>query len=207
MSVLQDKPEARILDATAGNRNIWKLNENPNIIWIDIEPALEVQPDQVIDCTKTPFPDEYFFTIFFDPPHWWGDKIAENIYTLRNWDDAHAFNKRYGTNRHVSYYGTDKFKTKTQLLRFLNKASKEFFRILASNGMLWMKWVDAKIDIDKILPFFKEWDEVLRIHVGSPRQTNSDMQAYWLLLMKKDRPDPQSFLSSFPSNSSKEEAK
>jgi len=205
MTALQDKPEARILDATAGNRNIWKQNENPNIIWIDIEPELEVQPDQVIDCTKTPFPDEYFFAIFFDPPHWWGDKIAENIYTLRNWGDAHAFNKRYGTNRHVSYYGTDKFQTKTQLLRFLNKASKEFFRILALNGMLWMKWVDAKIGVDKILPFFKEWDEVMRIYVGSPRQTNSDMQAYWLLLMKKDRPNPQVFLSDFCEDTDKEE--
>jgi len=189
------KPEARILDTTAGNRNVWLKNENPNIIFIDIEPELEVKPDQVIDCTNTPFPNNYFFTIFFDPPHWWGDEIGENIYALRNWNDANYFNKKYGTNRHVSYY--DKFKTKTQLLSFLNKASKEFYRILAQNGMLWVKWVDAKIDLDKILPFFRDWDELLRIHVGSPKQTNSEMQAYWLLFMKKDRPSPQFVLSAF----------
>lgn len=197
MKILEDKPNARILDATAGNRNIWLKKENPNIIWIDIEPDLEVKPDLLIDCTKTPFPDGYLFTIFFDPPHWWGDKIAENIYTLRNWDDANHFNKKYGTNRHVSYYGTDKFQTKTQLLIFLNKASKEFYRILASNGMLWVKWVDAKIDLGKILPFFRDYDEVLRIHIGSPKQTSSNIQAYWILFMKKDRPTNQMDLSAF----------
>ena len=82
MVISDVKPDAKILDVTAGNRNIWLKNKNPFILWIDIESELEIPPDLVMDCTDTKFPDECVFTLFFDPPHWWGDKIAKNIYNM-----------------------------------------------------------------------------------------------------------------------------
>jgi len=177
---------ARILDATASNRAIWRIKDSPHILFIDIESELHLPPDMILDCTNTGFEPNSFHTIFFDPPQFWGDKIADNIYALRNWDDVNIFNKKYGTNRHVSYYGTDKFKSKTELLIFLHKAQKEFNRILVDDGILWVKWSEIKIPLSKILPFFKNWVEMLRLEICDKYQTSSDSQTYWLMFMKKD---------------------
>ena len=73
-----------ILDATAGNRTMWKVKENPQILFCDIEPELEIKPDKIVDCRKTDFNDKSFHTIFFDPPHEWGRKHLSSIYTCKN---------------------------------------------------------------------------------------------------------------------------
>lgn len=177
---------ARILDATSANRSIWLIKDSPHILFIDIEPELQVPPDMVLDCTETGFKPHSYHTIFFDPPQYWGDKIGGNIYALRNLDDVHIFNEKYGTNRHVSYYGTDKFKSKTELLTFLHKSQKEFNRILMDDGMLWVKWNEIKIPLSKILPFFKNWVEMLRLEICDKYQTLSYSQTYWLMFMKKE---------------------
>lgn len=185
------KPEARVLDATAANRRIWSTRESPNILWIDIDPELEIKPDVVIDCTKTSFPDDYFFTIFFDPPHMWGDKTADQIYTCRNKKEHDAFMNKWGFNQFKkvpTYYGTDKYKTKLELLTFVHKAQKEFYRILATNGMLWVKWCESRITLAKILPFFKDWHEMIRLEIGSKKQTLSAAQTYWIMFMKDPNP-------------------
>jgi len=190
-TILDAKPAAKILDATAANRRIWDVRESPNIIWLDIEPELEITPDIIIDCTKTDFPDNYFFTIFFDPPHQWGDKTADQIYTCRNKKEHDAFMKKWGFKQFKkvpTYYGTDKYKTRTQLLSFIHKAQKEFYRILSINGMLWVKWCDARIPLGKILPFFKDWHEMMRLEIGSKKQTLSESQTYWILFMKDPNP-------------------
>lgn len=182
---MNPKSDARILDSTASNRHIWRKRTSPMVMWIDIEPELDVPPDRVLDCTDTGFAPGRFHTIFFDPPHWWGDEIAENIYALRNWNDANVFNKRYGTNKHVSYYGADKFRTKRDLLVFIHKAQREFNRILMDDGILWLNWSEVKIPLKSILPFFKNWDEMIRLTIGSKRQTLSKHQNYWVMFMKR----------------------
>ena len=78
MVILDSKPDARILDATASNRSIWRTKESNKIIWIDIEPELEINPDLILDCTQTGFPDNSIMMLIFDPPHWWGQKTGSH---------------------------------------------------------------------------------------------------------------------------------
>jgi len=58
-----------ILDATAGNRKMWRKKDYLDIIYLDIEKGLEVKPTIIADNTQTPFKDKTFHTIFYDPPH------------------------------------------------------------------------------------------------------------------------------------------
>ena len=127
------KSNAKILDATSGNRLMWQIKDSPLIYFIDIEGGLEVQPDKVVDCTKTGFEDGCFNMIFFDPPHGWGKKLGNNIYTCRTTEEFIEYRKKYDLNRWGNkpiYYGLDKYQSKSELLSFIHKAQKEFYRIL-----------------------------------------------------------------------------
>ena len=189
------KPEAHILDATASNRSFWRKKEDKRILWIDVEQELEVKPDLVLDCTNTGFQDNSFHTIIFDPPHWWGDDPASNFWTCRNKKEEVEWRKSVNSRpRGYTYYGTDKYKTKSALIKFLHKAQLEFHRILWDNGILWVNWCEIKISLDKVLAVFTNWDEMLRLPIGSNHQTMGDSQNYWVMLMKKDRPIWQTHL-------------
>lgn len=197
-TILDSKPNARILDATASNRSIWRTKESTKIIWIDIESELEISPDLVLDCTQTGFPDSSIMMLFFDPPHWWGQKTGENFFTCRNKVEKQKFLDKYNMgSAGCAYYGTDKFKTKSELLAFIHKAQKEFYRILYPDGVLWLNWSEVKLPVSKVMPFFKNWDEMLRLPIGSQLQTLSDYQNYWIMFMKKDRSSPQIDLTAF----------
>ncbi len=188
VSQLGQSPK-RILDATASNRSIWRKKESRHVLWIDIESELRVPPDMVLDCTTTGFEAERFHTIFFDPPHWWGDETGENYFACRNDADEMKLQKRYGIRaRKAAYYGADKFKSKSELLVFIHKAQKEFCRILKDEGILWLNWSEVKIPLGKILPFFRNWDEMIRLTIGSKAQSLGDFQNYWVMFMKKDGP-------------------
>lgn len=187
------KPGARILDATAGNRMIWnKQYRNDNrIIFIDIEAELEFKPDIVMDCTKTDFQNEYFNLIFFDPPFEYGKEAGSSFHTLRNWDDCKKFNEKYGMNQHPRYYGADKFKSKSGLLAFIHKAQIEFYRILKNEGCLFMKWNEVSIPLNLVLPFMKNWQEMIRYEIDDKSQTSGKSQTYWLMFMKKPKTHEQ----------------
>ncbi len=171
-----------ILDATAGNRTMWKINDNPNILFIDIEPELEIKPDKIMDCSNTAFNDQYFNTIFFDPPHEWGRKKHSNIFTIPN--RKHPSYKKYKLGGGDTYYGWEKYSSKVELLSFIHKSQEEFYRILTNEGVLFLKWNEFKIPLSKILPFFKNWVEIMRIPVCSPRQKVSKHRTFWCLFMK-----------------------
>lgn len=180
------KSDARILDATAGNRMIWKDKESPFILYIDIEPELEFPPDRVIDCSDTDFSDGRFTVIFFDPPHTYSNrKPLQRWHSCRNKKELAQFNEKYNQKRAgLSYYGEDKYKTKIAWLAFLNKAQREFQRILSEDGMLWMKWSEMRLPLDKVLPLFKNWTLKLKFYIGSPHQKKGGAQTYWLMFMK-----------------------
>jgi len=183
------KSDARILDATASNRHIWRTKESRHVLWIDIEPELERKPDMILDCTCTGFEAGRFHTIFFDPPHWWGGKTGSDFFTCRNKAERMALEARYGKGlQGGAYYGTDKFRTKRELLSFIHKAQKEFSRILMDDGVLWLNWSEVRLPLDRILPFFRNWDEMLRLTIGSKSQTLGTAQNYWVMFMKKDGP-------------------
>ena len=198
MELSDVKPEARIVDATAANRAFWRTKESNKILWIDIEPELEISPDLVLDCANTGFPDESVMMLIFDPPHWWGDKTGENYFSCRNKDEKKRFLDKYNMgSAGCAYYGTDKYQTKRELLNFIHRSQQEFKRILYPDGVLWLNWSEVKLELDKIMPFFRDWDEMLRLPVGSKNQIMSTYQNYWVMLMKKDRPHPQTMLTSF----------
>ncbi|GAG34390.1 unnamed protein product [marine sediment metagenome] len=186
---MNPKPEAKVLDCTAGNRKIWLIKSSPNVLWTDIEPTLEEKPDLVVDIRKTEFESKYFNMIIFDPPHYWGDTAGETFYSCTNLDNQKKFYDKYNFKRKgiPSYYGTDKYATKKSLLGFINAAQREIYRILADNGVLWLNWSEVKIPLEKILPFFDQrWETMIILPIGSKKQTLSEHQNYWIMMMKND---------------------
>ena len=183
---MNPKPDAKVLDCTAANRMVWSKRDSQNVLWTDIETELEHPADMIVDIRNTDFEDGQFNTVIFDPPHWWGDTIGRNIYALRNKKDAKEYNDRYGTNSHPSYYGCDKYYTKKSLLGFINASQKEIHRILGDGGILWFNWSEVKLPLEKILPFFDQrWDVMIKLPIGSKKQTKSKHQNWWVMLMKK----------------------
>lgn len=182
-----------ILDATAGNRKMWRNKNNPNIIYLDVERNLEVKPTIVADNTATPFRDKTFDTIFYDPPHAYGS--YDFFYNFKTLDECR---KVYPSARSTpSYYGWEKFKTKSSLIRHLYMASKEFKRILKDDGLLWFKWNEMAISLSTALSAFTEWDELMRIYVKSPTQTAGQAQTYWVCMSKKTAESSQSELTLY----------
>ncbi len=154
------------------------------MLWIDIEPELEIPPDIVLDCTATRFETGRFHSIFFDPPHGWGRKLGTSATTIRSKRDQ--ANYPWKAPRGLMYWGWDKYKSKSALLIFIHKAQKEFQRILMDDGLLWVKWCEVNMPLHKVLPLFRNWDEMLRFQIQSPYQTYGSSQTYWVMFMKKD---------------------
>ena len=173
------KLNARILDATSGNRTMWTTKESENIIWLDIEPELSTLPDRILDCTNTDFKDKQFHTIFFDPPHSFGRTKNTGIHQSPSKEYQKEKWGSFG-----SYYGFDKYPTKRTLLSFINKAQKEFNRILMDDGILWFKWGEIHTTWDAISPFFSDWVEMMKFEVAFQGNVKG-CRTWWIALMKK----------------------
>lgn len=184
------KPGARILDATAENQSIWKIKESPFILWIDIEPELEIKPDILMNNEKTSFPDNYFHTIFFDPPHGWGKELGKSWMSIRNKEDKKLY--PWGQPSGTVYYGWDKYSSKTALISHIHRAQKEFYRILQDNGILWFKWDECEIPLNNLEVFFRDWIIMMKIQIGAnPMMGNNPKESisksWWVLLMKREK--------------------
>jgi len=168
-----------ILDATAGNRVMWRDKNNDYIIYIDIQQKLERKPTVFADNSQTPFPDKTFNTIFYDPPHAWSwDSILWGCPDAESWKRD---NRKYPT-----YYGMEIYKSKVKWISHLWHAQKELYRILKDDGLLWLKWVELRIKLEKALTVFQnEWKELLRFYAKSPFQQAGDYQKTWSCLGKK----------------------
>lgn len=170
-----------ILDATAGNRTMWKDKDSENIIYIDMEKMLEKKPTIYADNSLTPFRDKSFDTIFYDPPHDYGSKMG---YHPEYWSEM----KRYAS-KHIpfafTYYGWDKYKTGEALKAHIYRAQKEFIRILKDDGLLWFKWNEMVFNIDRILTLFDGWRELMKLYIAHPSHTAGTHQTYWVVLCKK----------------------
>lgn len=186
------KPNAKILDACAANRVMWKTKESPYILWVDVEPELELEPDIVVNNENTDFEDKRFHTIFYDPPHMYGQHSG--FYLNKTHEDSIKYWTKYNSPQHIRkvprYYGLDKYDTKAELLQHIAAAQREFFRILQDGGMLWLKWCEVQIQLNEVLDLFFNWNEMMRIYVSSPAQTagktdSKPKQTYWVSFMKK----------------------
>lgn len=156
-----------ILDATAGNRTMWTLKHSDHIIYIDRQLQLERKPTIFCSNEQTPFNDKTFDTIFYDPPHTWGNKT-----------DFHSFPRR--TKEYVEkwkdkaiprYYGWDLYNTRSELVLHIHRASREFYRILKDDGLLWLKWNEMSMPLHRMMSSLSHWNILLRIYVRAPSQT------------------------------------
>lgn len=121
----------KILDATCGKRGIWFDKEFRDAVYIDVRP--EVEPQIIMDCTRTTFREKEFDLIVFDPPH---------VNVGANSD----MTKSYG---HF---------TSQQIRELIQGADLEFCRILKDEGFLLFKWNDHDQKLQRMLelmPHFK----------------------------------------------------
>lgn len=125
----------RILDACCGSRMFWFNRQNPDAIYMDIRREnyilcdnrkLEITPDVLADFRDMPFPDNHFYHVVFDPPHF------ENL-GPQSW-----MGKKYG--RLGKEWQAD-----------LKKGFDECLRVLKPNGTLIFKWNETRIPVSKII--------------------------------------------------------
>ena len=190
------KEEAIIYDATAGNRCFYETKDHPLIFYGDIEPDLSFQPDELMDCRDTGFSDKSKHLIIFDPPHDCGRTKNQGMYTTPSKETCdEKWPQWVRPNTLPRYYGLDKYKNKTELKRFIFDAQKEFYRILADGGALFFKWSENRATLEDVIKLFKNWCIILKIR--SYQTGNMATPTYWLMLMKKPIPSPQTELESF----------
>jgi hypothetical protein len=182
-----------ILDATAGNRTMWRVKQRENIIYIDIERLLRIKPTIYADNTQTPFLDKSFSMIIYDPPHNYGE--IDNLRALYP-SEVKRQKEEHGSTP-FTYYGWDKYKTKLELKAHIWKALQEFSRILTDDGMLIFKWCELAIPMRNISSLFEGWQELINIEAAAKKHTLGKHQTYWLFLSKKKMELKQTDLLQF----------
>jgi len=153
-----------ILDATAGNRMMWKNKTPPNIVFIDKEYKLRVPPDVFCVWENLPFRDNVFSTILFDPPHM-----------------IHSNPLPYLVDPMHSFYGV--FKNKRELVTTIIKAVKEFYRV---GERLCLKWYDEYLSLWRLLSLFKPWKECYRLNLITSENENRKQKynTWWVTFVR-----------------------
>lgn len=93
---------------------------------------IEIKPDVLADFTSLPFPDEAFYHVVMDPPH----------YTERNAGKGHIL-KHYG----CLFPGWQEM---------LTEGFRECFRVLKPGGTFIFKWCEHEIPLREILALTPE---------------------------------------------------
>jgi len=156
-----------MLDATAGNRMMWHTKNPPNTVFLDKEMRLARPPTIFGDFRKTPFRDDVFDCVIFDPPHfarstpppWYNDPTDEG-----------------------KWYGIPK--TKTEVMSNLHKAQKEFQRLTKRICLQWYDNYPRDMSLGQALVFFKDWkiiQKMQRIH-GSKKKRKS--KTWWVTMIR-----------------------
>lgn len=136
-----------VLDACCGTRAFWFDRKDPRALFIDkrreIHPIdkgtpgtvgrnpLVIDPDQIVDFTDMPFPDETFQLVVFDPPH------------IERKEARGAITKRYGV-------------LSGDWRSMLRAGFSECFRVLKPGGVLVFKWGESSRKISEILELTSE---------------------------------------------------
>lgn len=168
LEVVKKKPQARVLDCTAGNRQIWGENKfRDDVIFTDKEAGLRIQPDLLSEWRDLPthFPRDYFHCAIFDPPHL--IYINENS---NHWDPAGKTWWGYWLDR-------------KQMVRGIVSGQQAIAKV---SPRLCFKWGESRDggNIDRILTLFTEWRESIRF--GRPSGTGSGNTCFWVKLVRKE---------------------
>ena len=170
-----------ILDATAGNRTMWEHKKCPDIIHLDMDREIQIKPDILADNTTTPFSEKTFSDIFYDPPHTWGGGVY--FFSFRNEAErAKIYPHVHGV---PTYYGWDKYKTREGLISHIHRAQLEFYRILKDDGILWLKWNEMSIPLNRVLVIFNQWLVLMKLYVNDPTHTAGTAQTFWVCMCKE----------------------
>lgn len=157
--------EDLVLDATAGNRMMWRDKEVENVVFLDKKIDLNIPPDIIGVWAYLPFRDHIFKSIVFDPPHIVRTKGADPRFTL-----------------HVNY---GSWKNKNEAIREINKAIREFSRLAKK---LYFKWCNTRDGptLWGLLPLFKPyWIEVNRTKWKTRGQGNIRGETYWIFFVSQ----------------------
>jgi len=169
-----------ILDATAGNRMMWKNKNPPHVVFMDKEIRLRIPPHIFGIWEKLPFRDDVFSCIIFDPPHYrvFGKKSIHKDPKGESWLGEYL-NKRH-------------------FMRSLVYSSKEFSRVAER---LCLKWGESywsyfekttgryrkrneNPTLWKILGALYSWREVFRVERKS-QYGDSNQKLYWVTMVNK----------------------
>lgn len=174
-----------ILDAGCGNRCMWLLKENENVLHIDIEKALQHKPDMFASNTALPFKDECFNTIFFDPPFKWNCH-DHPFFSFPNLEMLYNYYPNISKRSTVSYYGIERYKTRSELAAYIYRAERELRRIIKPDGCLWVRWCTmTDMDHNNLLNIFADWHHMATHEIGSAKRVTGETKSFWFMLMKK----------------------
>lgn len=141
--------EKMVLDACCGSRMFWFDRKDERALFIDKRTDLErivdvgtpatigrkpivIKPDMVADFRELPFPNNTFYHVVFDPPH---------------------FHKRAGETGKLAFqYGLLEDSWKDDIKRGFS----ECFRVLKSGGVLIFKWCETEISLKDVLLLTEE---------------------------------------------------
>lgn len=125
-----------VLDPCCGSRKFYFDKHSDIVLYGDIrdesivqcdDRVLEIHPDQEMDFTDLPFPDESFSLVIFDPPH------------LVNVGETSYMGQVYGR------------LPKDDPLGYVAKGFRECWRVLKPHGTLIFKWGAKDFKLPKVL--------------------------------------------------------
>ncbi len=86
----------------------------------------------------------------------------------------------------LSIIGIDRYKSRSELVSYMYRAEKELYRVLKSDGCLWMRWCTmTSMDENNALSVFSNWTEMLKHEIGSSVRHTGKTKSFWFMLMKK----------------------
>jgi len=158
----------KILDATCGFKGIWYQKNHPFVTFMDNRNitlksthknqkprTYVIKPDIVSNWEDTPFPDNYFDMVVFDPPH-----LIRKRKTVES-----TMMKQYG------YLYESDYKVK------LKNGIRKLFDVLKNDGVFVFKWNDGDKSINEVLPLFP-FKPLFGTQIG--QRTNT----YWIVFIK-----------------------
>ena len=164
---------------------MWKIKDNPNIIFIDIEKQLQRKPNLFASNTSLPFGGGVFDTVFFDPPFKWNC----DDHPFFSFPNNQTLHEKYPDKKSTcipSYYGIERYKTREALVVYIFKAEQELYRILKSDGVLWLRWCSMTSMTEKhVLNMFHRWETCTTHQIDSNRRSTGSTGSFWFMLMKK----------------------
>jgi SAM-dependent methyltransferase len=162
----------RILDATAGYRSIWYQKNYPNVIFMDKRAGkfyshtpnghkdqkrrIFVNPDVIGEWQHTPFRDNIFDMVIFDPP-----QIIRKEGSIPSGMAA-----KYGM------FYTHNWRAQ------IEDGVRELFRVLKPEGQFILKWSDSSKSVDEVIKLIP-YSPIFGTRTGRSNKT------HWIIFLKQ----------------------